>query len=268
MNSTDFYHLGQSAVSCATAIAEVILLIRLAWLGLIREFKIFSLFLAFDAAFTLTLLGWDYHAYSYERIWTVVTPVWTLLLAGAALELSRGLRQAFPRETINRGAALYGFLIGMTVSVGAAMLTHPQAIMRSAVLLMNIGRTAILSGCIVGILAQGVCLFIGSAPVMANWRLHRRILLAYFTAFLMASLTINSRNRHFAEWISLLSNVSLFGCFCGWITALRPAFSHLWDGVGYPTEDQVADNIVFYHQQAVLKQSHRRLEDLHVLDES
>src|ERR1700761_4249689 len=106
MNFTDFYNSGQSAVSYATTIAEVILLIRLAWLGVIREFKIFYLFVGFDATFTLTLIRWDYHAYSYERIWAVVTPVWTLLVAGVSLELSRGLRQAFPRETINRGAAL------------------------------------------------------------------------------------------------------------------------------------------------------------------
>ena len=260
MNFTDFYNSSQSAVSYATTITEVILLMRLAWLGLIREFKIFSLFVAFDAAFTVALIGLDYHAYGYERIWTVTTPLWTLLLAGASLELSRGLTQAFPRETINRAIALYGFLIGVTIGVGASMWTHPQAIMRSAVLLMNIGRTAILSGCVFGILAQAVYLYLGNAPVMANWRLHRRILLTYIVAFLVASFTINSKNRHLTEWISLLSNVSLFGCFWVLISVFKPAFSNLWDGLGWPTENQIAETIAFKHRQVVL--SNKQLEGL------
>ena len=114
MHFTDFFSSAQSAVSYATTLAEVILLIRLAWLGLISEFKIFSLFVAFDAVLTAAFIGLDYHTYGYESIWAVTTPVWTLLLAAASFELMRGLVQPIPRETINRTAALYGFLIGMT----------------------------------------------------------------------------------------------------------------------------------------------------------
>jgi hypothetical protein len=244
MNFTDFYNSAQSAVSYATTFAEVLLLIRLASLGLIWEFKIFSFFVAFDAAFTVALAGLDYHGYGYERIWTVTTPLWTLLLAGASVELSRGLRQPFPREKGNRAVAFYGFLIGMSVSVGASMWTHPQAIIRSAALLMNIGRTSMLCGCVLALVAQGAYLMLGSAPFVANWQKHRRILLTYITAFLMASFTINSKNRHFAEWISLLSNVSLFGCFCVWTLGLQRMFHQASDFCALSVDERLAEIII------------------------
>jgi hypothetical protein len=247
MNFTDFYNSSQSAVSYATTIVEVILLIRLAWLGLLWEFKLFSLFIAFDASFTVALIGLDYHLYSYEWIWTVVTPVWTLFLAGASLELIRGLVQPIPRERISRTAALYGFLVGMTVSVALSMWTHAQAIMRSTAFLMTIGRTSILCGCLVAILFQGAILLIGGAPIMSNWKFHRRILITYIVAFVSASFAIETRNIHLAESVSLLSNISLLGCFCAWTLSLRPLFVNAWAGIhqGMPTDAQLAEAIVF-----------------------
>jgi hypothetical protein len=245
MNIMDFFNTAQSAASYITTIAEVILLIRLARLGLLWEFKIFSIFIAFDAALTVALAGWDYHLYSYESIWALTTPIWTLLLAGASLELMRGVVQAFPRETINRTVALYGFLIGMTVSAGASMWTHPQAIMRSPILLMVIGRRSILSGCILAILFQGAVLFIGDAPIVANWKLHRRILLALLTAYVVNLYATTAQHRYYGDWSNLLRGVTLFGCFCAWSLCLRRMFCDLWDFRGVPTDEQVAEIIVY-----------------------
>jgi hypothetical protein len=250
--STDFFNSAQSAVTYAATVAEVILLVRLAWLRLLREFKIFSLFLAFDGACTVALMGWDYHSYSYEWVWALSAPVLTLLFGAASLELSRGVRQAFPKETGSRTTALYGFLIGMTVSAVCSMLAHPQAISRSAILFTIISRKCILSGCVLGILAQGAYLTMGSAPIMANWRLHRRVLLTYMTAAVIGLFAASSKHRQYAEWVSLLRSELFLGCFLTWITELKPAFSNLWDGLGYPTEEQVAENIAFHHRQAVL----------------
>jgi hypothetical protein len=259
---TGFFNSAESAVTYATIAAEVILLVRLAWLGLVREFKIFSLFLTFDVLCTVVLMRWDYHSYGYERMWAVSTPVWTFLLAATALELSRGVRAAFPMETGSRTVALFGFLIGMTVSALASMLAHPQAISRAAVLFTMISRRCILSGCILAIMAQGAYLFLGNAPIMRNWRLHRRTLLACMSAVVISLFASMSTHRQYVPWFNLLRGVSLFGCVCAWIAGFRPAFSDLWDGLGWPTEDQVADNIVFYHRQAVLSRKRRRLEGL------
>lgn len=242
---TDFFNSAESAVTYAATAAEVILLVRLAWLGLLREFKVFSLFLAFDAVSTAALIGWNYQSNGYEWVWAVSSPLFTLLLAGAVYELSRGLIQPIPRETGSRITALYGFLIGMTISAVASMLAHPQAILRSTVLFTIISRKCILSGCILGILAQGAYLTLGGAPLIANWRVHRRILLTFMTALVVGLFTANSKHRQFAEWMGLLRDSSLFACLCLWITAFRPVFSNVWNGFGTPTDAQFAETITF-----------------------
>lgn len=218
---------------------------RLAWLGLLREFKIFALFLAFDAVRTITLLSWDYHSHSYEYIWAVSAPIWTLLLSAAALELSYGMREPMPREPSNRNVALFGFLTGLTVSLSISMLTHPQLIHRPAVLLTVFGSRCMLSGCILAIFAQGLYLMLGTAPILANCRLHRRILLWFMTAIIVASFTSNSEHRQLAEWIELLRSFSLLGCFCAWTLSFRRMFSDVWDGTGVPTSSEMADLIVY-----------------------
>jgi hypothetical protein len=259
---TGFFNSAESAVTCAATAAEVLLFVRLAWLGLLREFKIFSIFLAFDAALTVFLSRWDYHSYGYEWVWAISAPVWTLLLSAASLELWWGLRQPFPQETGNRTVGLYGFLIGMTVSAVTSMLAHPQVILRSAVLFTIISRRCILSGCILGILAQGVYLALGRAPLVANWRLHRRILLMYMTAIVIASFAAPSSLREYAEWINLSRVVSLCCCFCVWIVGLRPAFRRLdsWIPSEMPTDAQLAELIVFNRGQATLSLSPLRME--------
>ena len=261
---TGFFNSAESAVTYATTAAEVILLVRLAWLGLLREFKIFSLFLAFDIVCTVVLMEWDYHSYGYEHMWAVSSPVWTLLLAGAALELSRGLRQPFPQETGNRTIGLYGFLIGITVSAVASMLAHPEAISRSAVLFTVISRRCILSGCILGILAQGAYLMLGEAPIMANWRLHRRTLLTCMTAIVSSLFVSASSIGQYVPWVNLLRGVALFGCVCVWIIGLRPAFSRLdsWIPSEMPDDAQLAELIVFNRREAALSGGARRLEGL------
>ncbi|MGA8026969.1 MAG: hypothetical protein WB992_07465, partial [Bryobacteraceae bacterium] len=67
--STGFFNSAESVVAYAATAAEIFLLVRLAWLGLLREFKIFSIFVAFDAALTIVLSRWDYHSPSYEWFW-------------------------------------------------------------------------------------------------------------------------------------------------------------------------------------------------------
>jgi hypothetical protein len=257
--NADFYNSAQSAVTYATTAAEVILLVRLAWLGLLREFKIFSIYLVFDAVRTSALSRWDYHTYGYEWVWTISVPLSTFLLAAASLELSHGLREPFPKETGNRITALYGFLIGMSVSAVASMLTHPQAISRSGVLLAIIGRRSILSGCILAILAQGAYLRLGDAPLTANWRLHRRSLLTYMTAIVIGLFAATAKHRQYAEWIYLLRSISLFGCFCMWTVGLRRLFSNLWMpssselpwGSEFPSDAQIAETVVFNRRARV-----------------
>lgn len=245
MNIVDFLNSSQSAVSYATTIAEVILLIRLAWLGLISELKIFSLFIAYDAVLTAIFNTFDYHTYGYEWIWALTAPLWTLLLAGASLELMRGLVQPIPRETINRTARLYGFLIGMSLSVSTSILTHPQAIMRSAVLLTIIGRRSILAGCILAIVAQGAVLSIGSVPIMTNWKLHRRILLMLFTAVFISLFTLTAQHRQYVDLFNALQNLIFLGCLCVWTFGLRRMFNDLWDYRGIPTDNQLAEMVVY-----------------------
>jgi hypothetical protein len=246
MHFTDFFNSAQSAVSYATTIAEVILLIRLAWLGLVSEFKIFSVFLVYDAILTAVLSSFDYHTYGYEWLWTLTAPVWTLLLAGASLELMRGLVQPIRGERINRNAAIYGFLIGMTVSVAASMWTHPQGIMRSTVLLTIIARRSILCGCMLAILFQGVVLFIGDAPIMSNWKLHRRVLLTLLIAVVTSLLTLTAQHRQYVDWFNLVQDVTFLGCLCAWMFGFRRMFSdlRLWIGSGVPTNAQLADIVV------------------------
>jgi|SRR5579875_103254 len=260
MNWTDFLNSSQSAVSYATTIAEVILLIRLAWLGLISEFKIFSLFIAYDAVLSAVLNRFNYHTYGYEWIWAVTAPLWTLLLAGASLELMRGLVQPIPSETINRTARLYGFLLGMTMSVGASMLTHPQTIMRSAILLTIIGRTSILAGCILAILAQGAVLLIGDAPIMASWRLHRRLLLTLLTAVVISLFTLTAQHRQYVDWFNLLQNLTFLGCLCAWTVGLRRMFSDPWDLEGIPTDNQLAEIIVYDLRQRTAAAIHTAVD--------
>jgi len=260
---TDFFNPTQSAVTYATTAAEVILLVRLTWLGLLREFKIFSLFLTCDVICTMALMRLDYHSYGYEWIWALSSPVWTVLLAAASLELSRGLVQPMPQETGNRKVALCGFLLGITVSAVASMLTHPEAISRSAVLFTLITRRSILSGCILAILAQGTYLTLGGAPICRNWRLHRRALLTCMTVTVMTLFAATSKQREYVDWIDLLRAVSVFGCVCVWIIGLRRAFSDLWDGVEWPpTEEQIADNLAFARREAVLSRKRGGVEGL------
>jgi len=249
--STGFFNSAESAVTYAATAAEILLLVRLTWLGLLREFKIFSIFVGFDAALTVVLSGWDYHSPSYEWFWALSAPIWTLLLAAVTLELLHRLREPFPTETGNRTAALFGFLIGLTVSAVASMLAHPQAISRSAILFTIISRRCILSGCILGILAQGAYLALGYAPLMANWRLHRRILLTYMTGRVIASYAATSNYLQFAEWIRLANTASFLGCFCVWAISLRPAFSSLSTFSRTSIDEQLADMIVFNRRSKV-----------------
>jgi hypothetical protein len=225
--STGFFNSAESVVTYAQMAAEVILLLRLAWLGLIQEFKVFWLFLAYDVVLTVALSRWNYHSPSYEWMWAVTAPVWTLLLAGATLELLRGLAQPIPRETRNRTFALYGFLIGMTVSAGGCMLAHPQTIFRPAILLTTIARSCVLSGCIFAILAQAGFLGFGGAPLIANCRRHRRVMLVLLTGVVVGSFLDASPHSQLTEWADLLRGVTLFGCYCAWIPMFERAWSHL-----------------------------------------
>jgi hypothetical protein len=246
--STGFFNSAESVVTYAEIAAELILLVRLAWLGLIREFKIFWIFIAYDVVLTVALSRWDYHSVSYEWMWIVTTPVWTLLLAGASLELLRGLAQPIPRDRINRTVALYGFLIGMTASAAALMLLHPQAIFRPAALLTTIAKICISSGCILAILAQGA-LFAFGIPVIANWRRHRRILLVFLAELIIGSYAILLKNQQYAEWLTLLQSVSLLGCYCAWIPSFERAWSHLRFFSGCPAEppsDETLAEILAY----------------------
>jgi hypothetical protein len=243
--TTEFFNSAESAATYAATAAEILLFVRLAWLGLLREFKIFAFFLIFDAVRTITLLSWDYHSLSYEYIWAVSAPIWTLLLSAVALELSRGLREPFLEETGNRTAALFGFLTGLTVGLLISMVTHPQLIHRPTVLLAVFGNRCMVSGCILGILAQGAYLALGSAPLVANLRLHRRVLLSFMTAIVVASFGASSKQRELAEWVFLLRSVTLLGCFCVWIGGFRRMFCDLWDIKGKPTDAQLADIIVY-----------------------
>jgi hypothetical protein len=176
----------------------------------------------------------------------VTAPLWTLLLAGVSFELMRGLVQPIPGETINRNAALYGFLIGMTMSVAASMWTHPQAIMRSTILLTIIGRRSILCACILAILFQGAVLLIGNAPIISNWKLHRRVLLTLLTAVVIGLYASTARHRLYGDWFNLIRNVTFLGCLCVWTLGFRRLFSELnsWAGSGLPTDEQFAAIIV------------------------
>jgi hypothetical protein len=225
--STGFFNSAESVVTYAATVAELILLVRLAWLGLIREFRIFWIFLAFDSVRTLALIGRDYHSHTYESMWVITAPVWTLLLAGAAFELLRGLAQPMPRDRLNGTVALYGFLIGMTVSAVASMLAHPYVILRSASLFLMISRRCVLSGCVLAILAQAAFLAFGGAPLIANWRRHRSVLLVFMMVLVIGSFVGTFPNSQPIEWINLLRSVSLLACYCAWIPMFERAWSHL-----------------------------------------
>lgn len=247
---TDFFNSAQSVVTYAATVTEVILLVRLAWLGLLRDFKIFVAFLLYDVVRTATLMRLDYHSYGYEWVWAISSPVWTLLLAGAAYELSRGVVQPIPQETGNRKAALYGFLLGIAAAGLLSMLSHPEAILRSAVLFTNITRRCILSGCILGILVQGAYLTIGSAQFFQNWRMHRRTLLTFLTAIVIASFVGASNNRQLVDWVNLLRGITLFGCLCVWIARLRPAVEDVWSTLEKPDiADAVVAEILAYYRE-------------------
>jgi hypothetical protein len=232
--STGFFNSAESVVTCTATVMELILLVRLAWLGLIREFKAFWLFLAYDTVLTATLNNWDYHSRSYEWMWVMTAPVWTLLLAGATWELLRGLAQPIPRDTANRTVALYGFLIGMTVSAIASILAHPFVILRSTSLLMMISRRCILSGCILAILAQGAFFALGSAPLIRNWRGHRRVMLVFLTALVIGSFIGTLPINQAIEWTNLLRSVTFLICYCVWIPMFERAWSHLQDYSAFP----------------------------------
>jgi hypothetical protein len=252
--STGFFNSAESAVTYAATAMEIILLVRLARLGLIREFKFFWLFLAYDAVRTLALSGWDYHLSSYEQIWVVTAPVWTILLGFVSLELLRGLAQPIPRERANRTFALYGFLIGMTASTIASMLAHPQAILRSSHLLLMIGRRCILSGCILAILAQAVFLAFGGAPLIANWRWHRRVLLVFLTALVIGSFVGTLPNTQLIEGINLLRGVALLVCYCAWIPMFERAWSRLQSYSTFPSaslsEETLAEIFAYRAREA------------------
>lgn len=242
--STEFFNSAESVVTYAATAAEVILLVRLAWLGLLKEFKVFSAYLLFDALRTVALLGWDYHSHSYEWMWAVSSPLWTLSIAAVSLELSGGLRQAFPQENGNRIAALYGFLFGMTATAVVCMVTHPDAIARPGILLAIIANRCVFSGCILAILAQAAYLKIGGAPLMDAWRTHRRLLLLYMAALVIGSFASTLHNRPLGRWISLTRDTSLLGCCCVWIIAVQPAFRKLRVRPA-AADEQLAENIVY-----------------------
>lgn len=250
--STEFFNSAESAVTYAATAAEILLFVRLAWLGLLRELKVFAIFLAFDAVRTLILLEWDYHSHSYVYIWSISAPIGTFLLFCVTLELLRRLREPFPKEPVNRTVALFGFLAGLTVSVFASILLHPYVIHRPLALLTVIANRSVLSGCILGLLAQGVYLTLGDAPLLSNMRLHRRILLVFMTAAVIASFTAGLKHRELAEWIQFLREFSQFGCFCYWTLALRPMFSDLWNFKGYPTGAQLAEILVDRRRQRLM----------------
>ena len=224
---TGFFNSAESVVTYAATAVELGLLVRLAWLGLIREFKCFWMFLAYDAVLTVALSRWDHHSNSYEWMWIVTTPVWTILLFAVALELLRGLAQPIPRDMVNRTVALYGFLIGMTVSAVVSLLAHPQAIIRSAYLFLLISRRCILTGCVLAILAQGAYFALGSAPLIRNWRRHRRVLLVFLTALALGSFIPNLGQRQLGDWLNLLRSVTFLSCYCVWIPMFEHAWSHL-----------------------------------------
>ncbi len=253
--SAGFFNSAESAVTYAATAAEVILLVRLAWLGLIQEFKCFWMFLAYDAVLTVVLSRWDYHSHNYEWTWVLTTPVWTLLLAGGSWELLRGLAQPIPRDRANRTVALYGFLVGMTVSAVTSMLAHPFVILRSTSLLLMIGRRCILTGCILAILAQGAFFALGSAPLIRNWRRHRRVLLVFLSVLVIGSFVGTLPISQMIEWINLLRSIAFLACYCVWIRMFERAWSHLDNyspalSFSSPSEDTLAEILAYREREA------------------
>lgn len=246
--STGFFNSAESVVTYVATVAEIALLVRLTWLGLIREFKIFWIFLVYDVVRTVAFVASDYRSYHYERIWAVTTPVWTLLLACASFELLRGLAKPIPRDVINRSVAAFGFLAGMTASVAVSMVLHPQAILRPAILLTFMSKQSVLSGCILAVLAQGAFLALG-IPLIANWRRHRLVLVAFMTAQVIGAFTATSANAQLAGWIGLSRDVALLGCYCAWIPGFERAWSHLnlpWSAPFSPPSDETLAEIFAY----------------------
>ena len=249
--STGFFNSAESVVTYAATVAELVLLVRLTWLGLIREFKVFWILLAYDVLLTAALTGCDYQSYAYARVWAVTTPAWTLLLAAASYELLRGLAKPIPRDPINRKVALYGFLIGLTFSIAVSMLLHPQGIFRHVVLLAFMTKQCILSGCILAILAQGAYFGLGGLPLIANWRKHRRVLLVYLTAQVIGSFVANSGHQQLAAWIGVSRDVALLACYCAWIAGFERAWRHLrFPPFASPPNDETLAELFAYRARA------------------
>ncbi|HEX3685783.1 MAG TPA: hypothetical protein VHU83_24850 [Bryobacteraceae bacterium] len=228
MLNTGFFNSAESVVTYAATLAEILLLVRLTRLKLIRELPIFWSFLAFDAIRTLALVGRDYHSVPYELIWTTTAPIWTLMLALVAVELMRGLVKPVPGEPVSRAAAVFGFLLGMTGAAVASMILHPEVVIRPMSLLAFMGQRCITSGCIIAVLAQGFMLAIGGAPLIRNWRRHRRVLLVFTTAIAIGSATATSTHGNLAAWVGLLRDVALLACYCAWVPVFERAWSHVY----------------------------------------
>lgn len=234
---------------------ELLVFLRLAWLGLLRDFKVFAFFLLFDAARTIVLMSWDYHSHFYEHVWSISAPIETFLIFLVVLELSHRIQEPFPGETGNRTTGLFAFLIGLTVSLGISMATHPQLINRPLALLTGFANRCVLTGCVLGLLAQGTYLIMVSAPLLANIKLHRRVLLVFMTVAVISSFTISLTHPgiDIRLWTRVLRSFIHLGCFCAWGLGFRRMFSDLWDYEGcnpwnsrdYPTDAQLAEVLVY-----------------------
>jgi len=200
-----------------SASSQALVLLRLAWLRVVRRYPFFFCFLAVSVTRSAILLQFDRNSLRYLYTWIYTEPLLLFLMLMAAVEALRRTLEAYPGRRNAVSILLVAFSIAGIVFMVASAGWDSNAVVRRLPLLhaMAIARRALTGSLAIFLLAGTCCLTFLPLPERANVKLHRLLMTIYFGSAAVSQLAINVGLPKAAMNGAALAASIL--CYTGWL---------------------------------------------------
>ncbi len=209
------------------AAAELLIPVKLARVGLLRRFKVFTTFILADSfgTFLLWRVG-EVTTATYRITWEATETTLLLLKLGCVLELYRLLYEEYPGiEKLARLLIVVGTVVALaatlgTISLDIGHLRFQRLSVRQLYLLERVVST------VVGVIVVVSMAYFPRMTSTRNFLLHGWLLSALFLSSALTFLTFNAlTSLATADAVALAQAALQFACYLGWIVGLKPAGS-------------------------------------------
>jgi len=207
-----------------TPLAQVAVLVTLYARRLLREFKIFALFLAGDVIISALRwsLGGSLHATAYRTVWVITEPFLLVLQTLVVYEFYQLLYRAYPGiNAFAKALLLIAVAVALVVTFGTVQLDVGRVTWRFPDVQRLFVVKRVVSS-LLGLLMFTTMAFFPRARSAANLRLHGWLLTVLFIAAAGGFFGINFGLA--SPWMGVLFMSAQLACFVLWAAGLRAPY--------------------------------------------